>query len=128
MLAEKQVYAGNTQPWREPAPEIRELPKHHVRKSAKPHSYKLFRRRMLISAIVIVAIYSIAVVRSATLVNTGARLISLQQQEAQLIMKNNELKIEVEKLKEPERITTIAEKQLGMSVARNNIYVKAKTN
>jgi cell division protein FtsL len=67
-------------------------------------------------------------VRSATLVNTGARLISLQQQEAQLIMKNNELKIEVEKLKEPERITTIAEKQLGMSVARNNIYVKAKTN
>jgi cell division protein FtsL len=62
------------------------------------------------------------------LVNTGARLISLQQQEAQLIMKNNELKIEVEKLKEPERITTIAEKQLGMSVARNNIYVKAKTN
>jgi cell division protein FtsL len=58
--------------------------------------------------------------------NTGATLINLQQQEAQLIMKNSELKIEVEKLKEPERITQIAEKQLGMSVARSNIYVKAK--
>jgi cell division protein FtsL len=76
--------------------------------------------------VVIVAMYAIAVVRSETLVRTGAALINLQQQEAQLIMKNSELKIEVEKLKEPERITQIAEKQLGMSVARSNIYVKAK--
>jgi cell division protein FtsL len=40
-------------------------------------------------------------------------------------MKNNELRIQVEELKGPERITSIAEKKLGMSVARSNIYVKA---
>lgn len=38
---------------------------------------------------------------------------------------NSEERIVVEQLKGPERITSIAEKQLGMQVARNNIYVKA---
>ena len=38
---------------------------------------------------------------------------------------NNELKIEVEQLKGPGRIIRFAEKELGMSVARSNIYVKA---
>jgi septum formation initiator len=42
-----------------------------------------------------------------------------------LLLKNSEIKIEVEQLKGPERVTSIAEKQLGMTVARNNIYVKA---
>ena len=52
-------------------------------------------------------------------------LIRLQTQEARLIAKNSELKIEVDQLKGPERITSIAEKKLGMQVARSNIYVKA---
>jgi cell division protein FtsL len=118
--------AGTASPWREPAPEIQELPRRRAHKPAKKHGYKLFRRRLLVSVVVIVAMYATAVFRSETLVRTGAALINLQQQEAMLIMKNSELKIEVEKLKEPERITQIAEKQLGMSVARSNIYVKAK--
>ena len=40
-------------------------------------------------------------------------------------MKLKELKIEVEQLKGPGRIIRFAEKELGMSVARSNIYVKA---
>ena len=59
------------------------------------------------------------------MVQYGNELVSLQQQEAQLITKNNELKIEVEQLKGPERIIGLAEQYLGMSVARSNIYVKA---
>lgn len=125
MMPARNYYATAAQPWREPAPEIQEVPR-RAHKPARRHSYKLFRRRILVSVIVILAMYSMAVIRSETLVRTGSSLIGLQQQEAQLIMKNNELKIEVEKLKEPERITQFAEKQLGMSVARTNIYVKAK--
>ena len=112
-------------PWRKAEPEIQEVPR-RLHKPVRKQNYKLFRRRLFVSAVVILAMYAAAVVRSETLVRTGATLINLQQQEAQLIMKNSELKIEVEKLKEPERITQIAEKQLGMSVARSNIYVKAK--
>ena len=55
----------------------------------------------------------------------GSELVSLRKQESALINKNNELKIEVEQLKGPERIIGLAEQHLGMSVARNNIYVKA---
>ena len=120
-----QYEAEVARPWREPAPEIKEVPR-CLHKPVRKQNYKLFRRRLFVSAVVILAMYAAAVVRSETLVRTGANLINLQQQEAQLIMKNSELKIDVEKLKEPERITQIAEKQLGMSVARSNIYVKAK--
>lgn len=62
---------------------------------------------------------------SESLVRTGDELVALKQQEATLLLKNSEIKIEVEQLKGPERVTSIAEKQLGMTVARNNIYVKA---
>ena len=55
----------------------------------------------------------------------GSELVSLRKQESALINKNNELRIEVEQLKGPERIIGLAEQHLGMSVARNNIYVKA---
>ena len=71
------------------------------------------------------AAYFIVVLRSNAMVQYGNELVSLQQQEAQLITKNNELKIEVEQLKGPERIIGLAEQYLGMSVARSNIYVKA---
>ena len=97
-----------------------------IRSQAKKvHSYKLFRRRLLVSLAVLLTVYTLAVVRSETLVRSGNNLINLKTKEAELIMKNNELKIQVEELKGPERITSIAEKKLGMSVARSNIYVKA---
>ena len=37
---------------------------------------------------------------------------------------NETLKIDVERLRSPERITSIAEKKLGMQTARSNIYVR----
>ena len=52
-------------------------------------------------------------------------LLQLERQEQQLIAKNNELKIEVEQLKGPERIIGLAQQRLGMNVARSNIYVKS---
>lgn len=76
-------------------------------------------------AFVIMATYLCAVVRSGTVVTAGNELLSLKEREVQLINKNNELRIEVEQLKGPERIIGIAESQLGMSVARSNIYVQA---
>ena len=79
----------------------------------------------MIFAVVILATYLLSVVRSEAMVNYGSQLVSLRKQETQLINKNNELKIEVEQLKGPERIIGLAEQHLGMSVARSNIYVQA---
>jgi cell division protein FtsL len=73
---------------------------------------------------VLLSTYLYSVWRSADQVRFGNDIIALQTQELQMINKNNELKIEVEKLKGPGRIIRFAEKELGMSVARSNIYVK----
>ena len=95
------------------------------RQRIRQANYKLFRRRLFVTVGLILIMYFAAVMRSAALVSAGNHLIRLQTQESQLIAKNAELKIEVDQLKGPERITSIAEKQLGMKVARSNIYVKA---
>ena len=93
--------------------------------SKKTDSNKVWRRRMMVLAATIFATYMYSVWRSADVVHYGNEIIALQHQEVQLINKNNELKIEVEQLKGPGRIIRFAEKELGMSVARSNIYVKA---
>ncbi len=91
----------------------------------KPDYRRLWRNRITIFAMIVISTYLAVVVRSEAMLQLGNQLVIMQQQEAQLINKNNELKIEVEQLKGPERIIGLAEQQLGMSVARSNIYVQA---
>ena len=81
--------------------------------------------RAIITAVIILAAYMLVVWRSEAVVVSSQQLLALEKQEQQLVAKNNELKIEVEQLKGPERIIGLAEQQLGMSVARSNIYVKS---
>lgn len=117
MLARKyDNYAWEEIEYQQPAKRVRK-----VRKI----DYKLVRRRAAVLVLLVIAVYFAAVARSESLVHTGDNLVALKQQEASLLLKNSEIKIEVEQMKGPERITSIAEKQLGMTVARNNIYVKA---
>lgn len=87
--------------------------------------YRVARHRAFCVVAVVLAVYFISVVRSEAMVQHGNTLVSLRHQESMLINKNNELKIEVEQLKGPERIIGLAEQNLGMSVARSNIYVNA---
>lgn len=96
-----------------------------VRRTPARESNKNLLAQVSVIAFVIIATYLCAVVRSGTVVTAGNELLSLKEKEMQLINKNNELRIEVEQLKGPERIIGIAETQLGMSVARSNIYVQA---
>ena len=98
-------------------------PKQQVQIDTDP--YKKLRNRFMIFAVAVLATYLLSVVRSEAMVTYGSELVSLRKQETLLINKNNELRIEVEQLKGPERIIGLAEQHLGMSVARNNIYVKA---
>ena len=91
----------------------------------KTDTNKVWRRRVIALMATFLATYMYSVWRSADVVHYGNEIIALQHQEVQLINKNNELKIEVEQLKGPGRIIRFAEKELGMSVARSNIYVKA---
>ena len=63
------------------------------------------------------------VMRSNTLLVTGNDLVKLRQQEAEFIKQNDLLKLEVSKLNSPERINTLAKGALGMTIAKQNIYI-----
>ncbi len=119
MLARKY----DTATWQEQQYTIEEV---QVQRQVKQKdSNKILRRRILTVVALMLATYMVTVWRSSDLVHYRSTLLTLQRQEMQLVNKNNELKIEVEQLKGPERIIGFAEKELGMSVARSNIYVKA---
>ena len=110
--------------------ELEEQQENTVRQTAyvkrpKQRNLKLMRRRIAVVAGILLATYFACVVRSECLTSKSNELVALKQQEAALMLENSEERIVVEQLKGPERITSIAEKQLGMQVARNNIYVKA---
>ena len=100
-------------------------PQQEQQKKIDTDPYRRLRNRFMYFAVLVLATYLLSVVRSEAMVTYGSELVSMRNLETQLINKNNELKIEVEQLKGPERIIGLAEQHLGMSVARNNIYVKA---
>lgn len=105
--------------------EYQEVEQPRQQKQIDTDPYRRLRNRFMIFAVAVLATYLLSVVRSEAMVTHGSHLVSLRKQESMLVNKNNELKIEVEQLKGPERIIGLAEQNLGMSVARNNIYVQS---
>ena len=125
MLARKyDNYAWEEQEYQE-YQQYKEAPQLRQQEKVNTDPYRGLRNRFMFFAVVVLATYLLSVVRSEAMVTYGSELVSLRKQETMLINKNNELKIEVEQLKGPERIIGLAEQHLGMSVARSNIYVKA---
>lgn len=86
---------------------------------------KALSRMVTVAIVFVIAAFGIGVFRSSVLVSTTNELVALQKQEMDLKNANEALNIEVEKLKSPGRITAIATGELGMRVARSNIYVKS---
>lgn len=105
-------------------PQIEEEPRRRLAKRPQRNNHVALER-VIIVAVLLLSSYMALVWRSEAVIESSRQLLDMEQQEQQLIAKNNELKIEVEQLKGPERIIGLAEQQLGMSVARSNIYVKS---
>ena len=64
----------------------------------------------------------IVTVGSGVNASRGYALVEIQQQAEQLEQENERLKIDIAKLKSPERIKTIAQDQLGMEVPRRTYF------
>lgn len=64
----------------------------------------------------------IVTVGSGVSASRGYALVEIQEQAAQLEQENERLKIDIAKLKSPERIKTIAQDQLGMEVPRRTYF------
>lgn len=75
----------------------------------------------------VAAVLAMAVaVGSGVNASRGYDLIEVQQQAAQLEQENERLRIDIAKLKSPERIKTIAQDQLGMEVPRQTYFAHEK--
>ncbi len=107
----------------EPEQNTREFHFIDLKKNMEQERDVFVRSCILVIITMLMATYAISVFRSTTKMAVGNSLLSMQSQELQLIESNKLLKLEVEQLKSPERVIGFAEKTLGLSTARSNIYV-----
>ena len=100
-------------------------PKKFEPRNRKRIDYKAFRHQAIFLFVVGIMCYFGNVVLSESYVARTNALVQLKKQEATLLGENQTLKIDVDKLKSPQRITELASSKLGLSTARSNIYMHA---
>ncbi|MDD4320245.1 MAG: hypothetical protein PHH31_01665 [Acidaminococcaceae bacterium] len=88
-------------------------------------NYRAFRHQVVTLFVVGIICYLGSVMLSETYVTKTSTLVKMKQQEEKLLTKNAALKIDVDALSSPARITGLAAAKLNMTTARSNIYVQA---
>ncbi len=68
----------------------------------------------------------IVTIQSEITVRAGYQLVDLKDQAAKLEKENELLRLDIARLKSPERIQQIATRDLGMVVPKNTYYASAK--
>ena len=81
----------------------------------RPKLNKLLRSRCRLAFIVIAVLAMLVVIRSGISASRGYALVETQNMAQSIEQENERLKIEIAKLKSPQRIKQIAENELGMS-------------
>ncbi|MBR5913036.1 MAG: cell division protein FtsL [Selenomonadaceae bacterium] len=87
----------------------------------RPKLDKLLRSRCRLAFIVISLLAMLVVIRSGISASRGYALVETQNMAQQIEQENERLKIEIAKMKSPQRIKQIAEDELGMGVP-NKMY------
>lgn len=86
----------------------------------------LLRSRCQLAFIIISILAMLVTVRSGISASRGYALVATQNQAQQLEQENERLKIEIAKLKSPQRISQIAEEELGMVVPKKMYFSHEK--
>ncbi len=74
------------------------------------------RTKCLVTVILLAAIAVVATVRSEAIVRSGYNLVQMKSQTLSLERENELLRLEIAKLKSPQRIQSIAATELGMVI------------
>ena len=126
MLARQEEYYEEEQRVLTPeeeARELRKIPKEPLFKTVldtrlRSHGQLLFLTMTVLALLVTVG--------SGINASRGYELVAIQQQAEQKEQENERLKIEIAKLKSPDRIKAIAKDQLGMEVPRQTYFSSEK--
>ncbi len=87
----------------------------------RPKLNHMLRSRCSLAFIIISILAMLVVVRSGISASRGYALVETQNQAQQIEQENERLRIEIAKLKSPQRIKQIAAEELGMDVP-NKMY------
>ena len=80
-------------------------------------------KKAVLSIVIMLILVAANTFLAKVVMDQSYNLIQMKKQEAALIDKNVTLRIDVSRLKSPNRIASIASKKLGLNTARENIYV-----
>lgn len=92
---------------------------------AQPRPYPSLRKQFLQLILLAAALAMLITVHSAVMVQAGYDLVEMKAQAAKLERDNELLRLEIAKLKSPQRIQQIATNQLGMVTPQNAYYATA---
>ena len=101
--------------------ELRKVPHEPLYKTVLDTSTR-FHCQVLFLTIAILAL--LVTIGSGVSASRGYALVEVQRQAEQLEQENERLKIDIAKLKSPERIKTIAKDKLGMEVPKKTYFNK----
>ncbi|HWR43281.1 cell division protein FtsL [Sporomusa sp.] len=86
---------------------------------------KRLRVKCLTLVIIAVVMAAITTMQSAAIVQAGYDLVKIKGQVAKIEKENELLRLDIARLKSPQRIEEIAVKELGMVVPKNAYYASA---
>ena len=89
---------------------------------SRPKLNKLLRSRCQFAFILISILAMLVVVRSGISASRGYALVATQTQAQQLEHENERLRVEIAKLKSPQRIKQIASEELGMVIPKKMYF------
>ncbi len=83
---------------------------------------KRLRVKCLMLVIVVAVMAAVTTMQSAAIIQAGYDLVKVKSQVAKIEKENELLRLDISKLKSPQRIEEFATKNLGMVVPRNAYY------
>ena len=89
---------------------------------SRPKLNKNLRSRCQIAFIIISILAMLVTIRSGISASRGYALVATQNQAQQLEQENERLRVEIAKLKSPQRIKQIASEELGMVVPKKMYF------
>lgn len=92
---------------------------------ARPRPYPSLRKQFLQLVLLAAALAMLITVHSAVMVRAGYDLVEMKAQAGKLESQNDLLRLEIAKLKSPQRIQQIATGQLGMVTPQTAYYSTA---
>lgn len=96
-----------------------DLSQHSRELLRRPYLNKKLRSRCFMLLALIILLAMTVTFRSGMMATRGYELVKLQSEADKLAQENERLKIEIAHKKSPERIRSIAEGQLGMTMPQN---------